>query len=74
MTKFQMFAENNAIYLIAGYVVFLGGISTYLLTLVLRQRNLKRDEQLLEQIAEQLRTQEEQRDSSVSAVAQHERS
>ncbi len=50
-----MFAEKNSIYLIAGYIVFLGGISTYLLSLVLRRRNLRRDEAMLEQIAQQLK-------------------
>lgn len=50
-----MFSEKNSIYLIAGYVVFLGGIGIYLLTLLLRRRNLRRDEELLDQITEQLK-------------------
>jgi hypothetical protein len=64
-----MFAEKNAIYLIAGYVVFLGGILIYLLTLVIRRRNLQRDEELLEQISTQLEEQETQ----PSAVSEQER-
>jgi hypothetical protein len=55
-----MFAEKNSIYLIAGYVVFLGGIGIYLLSLVLRQRNLKRDQEMLEQISDQLKQQDTQ--------------
>ena len=50
-----MFLEKNSIYLIGGYIVFLGGIAIYLLTLVLRNRNLRRDEELLDQIAEQIK-------------------
>jgi hypothetical protein len=49
-----MFADKNSIYLIAGYVVFLGGISIYLLTLTLRRRSLRRDAETLRQITEQL--------------------
>jgi hypothetical protein len=54
-----MFTEKNSIYLILGYVVFLGGIATYLLTLVLRRRGLKRDEEMLEQIAEQIKEEQQ---------------
>jgi len=50
-----MFAEKNSIYLIAGYIVFLGGIGVYLLSLALRRRNLRRDEELLDQITQQLK-------------------
>ncbi|MCL4505102.1 MAG: hypothetical protein M1434_04110 [Chloroflexi bacterium] len=57
-----MFTEKNAIYLIAGYIVFLGGISTYLLSLVLRRHNIKRDRELLEQIEQQIN--EEQSDQT----------
>ena len=64
-----MFAEKNSIYLIAGYIVFLGGISTYLLSLVLRRRNLKRDEELLDQISEQLK-QEQQSNQANPAPTQ----
>jgi hypothetical protein len=63
-----MFAEKNAIYLIAGYAVFLGGILIYLLTLVIRRHNLERDEELLEQISTQLEEQETQ----PSAVSEQE--
>jgi membrane protein YqaA with SNARE-associated domain len=55
-----MFTEKNSIYLIAGYAVFLGGIATYLLSLLLRRRNLKRDEESLEQIAEQVRQEQQE--------------
>jgi hypothetical protein len=54
-----MFTEKNSIYLILGYVVFLGGIGAYLLSLVLRRRNLKRDEEMLEQIAEQIKEEQQ---------------
>ncbi|HEY3288721.1 MAG TPA: hypothetical protein VGK87_01200 [Anaerolineae bacterium] len=57
-----MFTEKNSIYLIAGYVVFLGGMAIYLLSLYLRRRNVRRDEALLTQITEQMR--EEQTDSA----------
>jgi hypothetical protein len=53
-----MFTEKNSIYLIAGYIVFLGGFLIYLLSLVLRRRNLLRDEELFEQITEQIRQEE----------------
>jgi hypothetical protein len=53
-----MFTEKNSIYLIAGYIVFLGGFLIYLLSLVLRRRNLQRDEELFEQITEQIRQEE----------------
>jgi hypothetical protein len=53
-----MFAEKNSIYLIAAYVVFLGSIFIYLLSLVIRIRNLKRDEQLLQEITEQMKQEE----------------
>ncbi len=49
-----MFTEKNAVYLIAGYVVFLGGITVYLLSLALRRHNQRRDRELLEQIEQQL--------------------
>lgn len=50
-----MFTEKNSIYLIAGYVVFLGGMAVYLLSLLVRSRNVRRDEELLAEITEQLR-------------------
>jgi hypothetical protein len=65
-----MFTEKNSIYLIAGYIVFLGGIGIYLLSLVLRRRNLRRDEELIEQISEQLK--EEQTENAKQATHQKE--
>ena len=63
-----MFAEKNSIYLIAAYVVFLGSITIYLVSLAIRVRNLKRDEELLQQIAEQLK--QEQQTAEASAEPQ----
>ncbi|MFH2103691.1 MAG: hypothetical protein ABIJ39_10100 [Chloroflexota bacterium] len=40
-------------YMIAGYAVFFGVFSIYLVSLVVRWRNLKRDLQVLEEIKEQ---------------------
>ena len=54
-----MFAEKNSIYLITAYVVFLGSITIYLVSLAIRVRNLKRDEELLQQIAEQLKQEQQ---------------
>ncbi len=54
-----MFSEKNSIYLIAGYIVFLGGIGLYLLSLLVRRHNLRRDEERLEQIAEQLQLEQQ---------------
>jgi hypothetical protein len=62
-----MFAEKNSIYLIAGYVVFLGGITIYLISLALRMRNLKRDEELLQQISEQLKQEQQGAETSQEA-------
>ena len=53
-----MFSEKNSIYLIAGYIVFLGGLGIYLLSLAMRRRNLRRDEALLDQITEQIKQEE----------------
>ena len=39
-----MFSDNNAIYLITAYCVFIGGILSYLISLILRTANVKRDE------------------------------
>ena len=49
---------GNIIYLIAAYVVFLGGLGLYAGSLALRRRNLERDERMLEQIAQQLKEEE----------------
>jgi hypothetical protein len=59
-----MVNSPNSIYLIAGYTVFLGGISLYFLSLVLRQRNLKRDEEMLAQMSEQLQEEANRNDSA----------
>jgi hypothetical protein len=40
-----MLNDNNAIYLITAYVVFIGGMLLYLLSLKLRLRNVQRDAQ-----------------------------
>ncbi len=61
-----MLQGPNLIYLFVAYGVFLGGITLYVLSLVLRQRNLRRDEDMLNQIEEQVREQEAEH----SAVAQ----
>lgn len=42
--------DNNAIYLFAAYGVFLGGMTIYFISLVLRRRALDRDEQIIEQV------------------------
>lgn len=49
-----MFEESTAPYLIAAYVVFLGGIAVYVLSLVVRRRALDREEQVLDQISDEL--------------------
>ena len=61
-----MFTEKNSIYLIAGYVVFLGGFLVYLLSLILRRRNLQRDEELFEQITDQIKNEEDGHSSVVA--------
>lgn len=66
----KMFTDKNAIYLIAGYIVFLGGISTYLLSLVLRRRNIKRDRELLEQIEQQINEEQSGQSSRDQASAE----
>ncbi len=63
----DMFSEKNSIYLIAGYIVFFGGIGGYLLSLVLRQRNLRRDAELLDQISEQLKQDQANNDSEADS-------
>jgi hypothetical protein len=45
--------DKNAIYLFTAYGVFLGGMAVFLISLWLRNRNLTRDEQMLEQIEEE---------------------
>jgi len=61
-----MFAEKNSIYLIAAYAVFLGSITIYLVSLAIRVRNLRRDEELLQQIAEQLKQEQQTAETSAS--------
>ena len=46
----EIFQDKNAGYLIAAYIVFIGGLSIYLVSLAIRKRNLDRDEALVEQI------------------------
>ena len=53
-----MLRDSHLIYLLAGYVVFLGGIGLYLLSLVLRRRNLQRDEEMLRQVTQQIQEEE----------------
>ncbi|MGQ9816303.1 MAG: hypothetical protein ACUVR3_14430 [Candidatus Roseilinea sp.] len=50
-----MLFEGNLIYLFAAYVVFLGGIALYLVSLFLRQRNLERQAHALEKIAREIK-------------------
>jgi|GEM_PF-1910711 len=42
--------DQNAPYLYAAYAVFLIGVAVYLVSLVLRQRNIRRDEQMIQEI------------------------
>ena len=46
----EIFTDKNAPYLITAYVVFLGGLLFYFLSLRMRQRSLERDRQMLDQI------------------------
>jgi hypothetical protein len=46
----NLLEDKNAVYLFTAYGVFLGGILTYVASLILRRRALERDEQVLEQI------------------------
>ena len=49
----NLLQNNNAIYLFTAYGVFLGGLSLYFITLVLRRRALDRDEQIIEQVEQE---------------------
>lgn len=51
----SLLEDKNAVYLFTAYGVFLGGLAVYLVSLWLRQRNLERDEELLQQIEEEER-------------------
>ena len=42
--------DQNAPYLYAAYAVFIIGVVVYLISLVLRQRTLRRDEAMLQEI------------------------
>ena len=46
----EIFTDKNAPYLIAAYVVFLGGFLLYFVSLRMRRRNLNHDRQVLDQI------------------------
>jgi len=61
-----MHQDSQFIYLLAGYVVFLGGIGLYLLSLALRRRNLQRDEEALRQAAQQIQEEEAHNYSALS--------
>lgn len=45
--------DNNAVYLFVAYGVFLGGMTVYFVSLVLRRRALDRDEQIIEQVEQE---------------------
>lgn len=48
---FQNAPANTTNYMIAGYIVIFGVILLYMLSLVIRQRNLKQELEILEQEA-----------------------
>lgn len=50
---FQDAPANTTTYMIAGYVVIFGVMLIYLISLYLRQRNLRQDLELLEEMDEQ---------------------
>jgi hypothetical protein len=50
-----MFQESNAPYLIAAYIVFLGGMALYLVSLKLRSKNISRDEDAIRQIEAEMK-------------------
>jgi predicted metallo-beta-lactamase superfamily hydrolase len=50
---FQEVTPDTANYLILGYVVLIGGPLLYLLSYVLRRRNLERDIQLMESLKDE---------------------
>lgn len=49
----NLLQDNNAVYLFAAYGVFLGGMTVYFVSLVLRRRTLDRDEQIIEQVEQE---------------------
>ncbi len=46
----EILQDKNAGYLMAAYAVFIGGLLLYIASLIIRKRNLDRDEALIEQI------------------------
>lgn len=50
-----MLFEGNLIYLVAAYVVFLGGLALYVISLAVRRRSIERDERALEQMAREIK-------------------
>ena len=46
----EILQDKNAGYLLAAYAVFIGGLVLYIVSLIIRSRNLDRDEILMEQI------------------------
>jgi hypothetical protein len=49
----SLLQDNNAIYLFTAYGVFLGGLTVYFVSLLLRRRALDRDEQIIEQVEQE---------------------
>jgi len=46
----EIFTDKNAPYLITAYIVFLGGLLLYFVSLRMRRRGLERDRAVVEQI------------------------
>ena len=46
----NLLEDKNAVYLFTAYGVFLGGMLTYVVSLILRKRALDRDEEIIEQV------------------------
>ena len=53
MYLLQQAPAQTSGYMIAGYAVIFGVMATYLVSLIVRRRNLKQDLEMLEQIQEQ---------------------
>lgn len=49
----EIFTDKNAPYLIAAYVVFLGGLLLYSISLRLRRRGLEQERAVIEQIEQE---------------------
>ena len=56
--------DKNAPFLFGAYAVFLVGLAFYLVSLVLRKRNLNRDEQMIQQI--EAETSQDQKNQSAA--------